>query len=156
MRGSCGMEPMHVTVCRVFSQANPTCTASVCDVSPTAIANLQTTLQNEGIDSERVHVAVHDAASPAGCPLICRRPADICMLIFTLSAVPPDHMHTMLETALQCLRPGGLLLVRDYGCYDMVQLRFPAAQRIDDGLYYRYAHADYDAATSSCFHVVVS
>ena len=128
---------MHATVCHMCMQANPTCTASVCDVSPTAIANLQTTLQTQGIDSHRVLVAVHDATSPTECPLICQRPADICMLICTLSAVPPDLMHAMLQTSLQCLRPGGLLLVRDYGCYDMVQLRFPPAQRIEDGLYYR-------------------
>ena len=44
----------------------------------------------------------------------------------------------ILEGAFKLLRPGGQLLIRDYGQFDMVSLRFPATQRLDDGLYYRY------------------
>lgn len=118
-------------------QANPSCTATVCDVSPTAIANLKSILQSEGIDQQRVHASVLDAASAAGSSPICQTPANICMIVFTLSAVPPDEMHLMLERAFESLSPGGLLLIRDYGWLDMVSTRFPPEQRIDQGLYYR-------------------
>lgn len=118
-------------------QENLTCTATVCDVSPTAIANLQAVLEAEGIDPQRVQASVRDAACKERVP-VCPVPADICLLVFTLSAVPPDQMHVMLERAFESLSPGGCLLIRDYGWLDMVSMRFPAEQRLADRLYYRY------------------
>ena len=39
--------------------------------------------------------------------------------------------------ALQALRPGGLLLVRDHGLYDITQLRIPAERQVGPRLYRR-------------------
>eukprot|EP01025_Chloroclados_australasicus_P067407 TRINITY_DN93219_c0_g1_i1.p1 TRINITY_DN93219_c0_g1~~TRINITY_DN93219_c0_g1_i1.p1 ORF type:complete len:118 (-),score=12.32 TRINITY_DN93219_c0_g1_i1:229-546(-) len=46
-------------------------------------------------------------------------------------------MARMLTLMFNALRPGGLLLVRDYGLYDMTSLRFPPSQRLQDRLYFR-------------------
>ena len=54
------------------------------------------------------------------------------LLIFTLSAVPPVDMKSLLEAAYNALAPEGHLLIRDYGLYDMAMLRFPYAQCLDD------------------------
>jgi hypothetical protein len=48
-------------------------------------------------------------------------------------------MAAVLALAWSALRPGGLLLVRDYGLYDMTQLRFPGTQKLDERLYGRCA-----------------
>lgn len=40
--------------------------------------------------------------------------ADAVLLVFTLSAVPPCRMEAVLRHAYSSLRPGGLLLFRDY------------------------------------------
>ncbi|KAK9785775.1 hypothetical protein WJX73_000072 [Symbiochloris irregularis] len=56
--------------------------------------------------------------------------ADVCMIIFTLAALDPAHMHHMLLAAWQALRPGGLLLVRDHGILDLTHLRLPGEQQL--------------------------
>lgn len=51
-------------------------------------------------------------------------------LIFTLSAVPPYRMPTAISECFSVLKPGGLLLFRDYGLYDMTMLRFESNQKV--------------------------
>ncbi len=66
-------------------------------------------------------------------PLIthcCVGGVDIVMLIFTLSAIPVASMPNVLAKVLAVLKPGGYLLFRDYGLYDMTMLRFAPSQRI--------------------------
>lgn len=123
-------------------KANATCRATACDVSPTAVALLREVVEAAGIASARVCAFAHDAtAAPVEAavsgPRLVGLCADICLLVFTLSAVQPDKMRGMLELARSTLRPGGLLLVRDYGLYDMTALRFPPEQRLADRLYHR-------------------
>ncbi|KAF9606146.1 hypothetical protein IFM89_023199 [Coptis chinensis] len=50
--------------------------------------------------------------------------------IFTLSAVPFQSMVTAIVECLSVLKPGGLLLFRDYGLYDMTMLRFEPNKRV--------------------------
>ncbi|KAK3241320.1 hypothetical protein CYMTET_48901 [Cymbomonas tetramitiformis] len=63
--------------------------------------------------------------------------ADHALLVFVASAVHPARTVTFLRHAAAAVRPGGCLLFRDYGLYDMTMLRFPAAQRLDERLYKR-------------------
>eukprot|EP00884_Botryococcus_braunii_P005972 jgi/Botrbrau1/15376/Bobra.43_2s0007.1 len=58
-------------------------------------------------------------------------------LIFTLAAVRPQEMPLMLAKAFEALRPGGLLLLRDHGLYDLTQLRLPPKHRLSKNLYRR-------------------
>ncbi len=44
---------------------------------------------------------------------------DCVLLVFTLSAIPPHQAATVLRQVQQALKPGGRLLFRDYGVYDM-------------------------------------
>lgn len=60
----------------------------------------------------------------------CAGGMDFITMIFTLSAIPFDIMPTTIEQCVSVLKPGGLLLFRDYGLYDMTMLRFLPHQRI--------------------------
>ncbi|KAG6524377.1 hypothetical protein ZIOFF_014286 [Zingiber officinale] len=60
----------------------------------------------------------------------CIGGVDFVTMIFTLSAIPFKRMPSVIEKCLSVLRPGGLLLFRDYGLYDMTMLRFLSEQRV--------------------------
>jgi len=55
---------------------------------------------------------------------------DFITMIFTLSAIPFAIMPSTIEQCVCVLKPGGLLLFRDYGLYDMTMLRFLTHQRV--------------------------
>ena len=46
-------------------------------------------------------------------------------------------MQTIIDRIYRYLKPGGLLLFRDYGQYDMTQVRFKAGHCIEDNFYVR-------------------
>lgn len=60
----------------------------------------------------------------------CAGGMDFITLIFTLSAVPFQNMPTAILECISVLKPGGLLLFRDYGLYDMTMLRFEPKKRV--------------------------
>lgn len=64
---------------------------------------------------------------------------DIALLVFVLSAIEPVNMAVVLRKILNALKPGGLLLFRDYGLYDMTQMRFVAKKnrKIEESFYVR-------------------
>ncbi|KAI0050991.1 methyltransferase [Auriscalpium vulgare] len=63
--------------------------------------------------------------------------ADIVVLIFVLSALHPDEWHRAITNMHKILKPGGLVLMRDYGRYDLTQLRFKGGRLLDDNFYIR-------------------
>lgn len=62
---------------------------------------------------------------------------DIATLVFVLSAIHPDKFSTVLKNIYSVLKPGGILLFRDYGLYDMAQIRFKPGHKIDENFYMR-------------------
>ncbi|KAL4191416.1 hypothetical protein AMTRI_Chr07g80430 [Amborella trichopoda] len=57
--------------------------------------------------------------------------------IFTLSSVPFRSMPFVIANCYSVLKPGSLLLFRDYGLYDMTMLRFLPTQRVGNREYKR-------------------
>lgn len=64
-------------------------------------------------------------------------PVHMVSLIFVLSAVHPDKFLKALRLTASVLCPGGVLVFRDYGLYDMAQLRFGRGNKIGDNFYVR-------------------
>jgi len=64
---------------------------------------------------------------------------DIATLIFMLSAVSPEKMMGVLERVFSVLRPGGVVLVRDYGVCDLTHVRFLAknGRKLEENFYLR-------------------
>ncbi|PRD27320.1 UNVERIFIED_CONTAM: Methyltransferase-like protein 6 [Trichonephila clavipes] len=62
---------------------------------------------------------------------------DVATMIFVLSAIHPDKMHFVLKNVFEVIRPGGMLLIRDYGLYDQAMLRFGPGQKLDENFYVR-------------------
>jgi SAM-dependent methyltransferase len=60
---------------------------------------------------------------------------DLVLVLFCLSAISPQHMQTVISKLTKCLRPGGLLMFRDYGRYDEAQLRFSKGHRLGEHFY---------------------
>lgn len=62
---------------------------------------------------------------------------DIIVLIFVLSALHPNEWQKAVTNVRTMLKPGGLVLVRDYGRYDLPQIRFGKGRMLDDNFYIR-------------------
>lgn len=62
---------------------------------------------------------------------------DLITLVFVLSAIHPEKFKIVVENMRKLLKPGGMILFRDYGLHDMAQLRFKAGSKISENLYVR-------------------
>ena len=112
---------------------HPAARATACDISATSLRQLRAAAAADGIDARRVRAFVADATDRALAAALAADPADVALIMFTLSAVTPGAdggMAAMLANAAAGLRPGGRLCVRDHGVGDLVQLRIPPAQAV--------------------------
>ena len=75
-----------------------------------------------------------------GLPEPCKGVADIATLLFCLSAVPPGDHATAAAHAVQALKPGGVLVIRDYGRYNQAKLQLAGqrAKRLTEHYYVKH------------------
>ncbi|KAJ8103270.1 S-adenosyl-L-methionine-dependent methyltransferase [Lipomyces tetrasporus] len=62
---------------------------------------------------------------------------DFIILIFVFSALAPEQWAVAIRNVDRLLKPGGEVLFRDYGRYDMAQLRFKGGRLLQDSFYVR-------------------
>lgn len=65
---------------------------------------------------------------------------DFVTLVFCLSAISPDHFPGVIARLSKLLKPGGMMLIRDYGLGDLAEERFAkeaADKKLGDNFYVR-------------------
>ena len=66
--------------------------------------------------------------------------SNISLLLFVLSAISPDKMAQAAKNVAASLKPGGILLLRDYGRYDQAQIKLGMSRnkRLSDNFYVKH------------------
>ncbi|XP_039556985.1 tRNA N(3)-methylcytidine methyltransferase METTL2-like [Passer montanus] len=105
-----------------------------CDFSTTAVDLVQ---NNAEYDSSRCFAFVHDLCNDQSPFPMPEESLDVVILIFVLSAILPEKMQCIVTRLSRLLKPGGMILLRDYGRYDLAQLRFKKGQCLSDNFYVR-------------------
>eukprot|EP00066_Takifugu_rubripes_P002805 XP_003964944.1 PREDICTED: methyltransferase-like protein 2A isoform X1 [Takifugu rubripes] len=105
-----------------------------CDFSSTAVDLVKT---NPEYNLGRCFAFVHDLSDVEANYPIPDGTLDVIVLIFVLSALHPIKMQASISRLARLLKPGGVMLLRDYGRYDMAQLRFKKGRCLSDNFYVR-------------------
>lgn len=105
-----------------------------CDFSPRAVDFVRS---NPLYDEKHIKAFQCDITTQQVHEHIDTESLDVCTMIFVLSAIHPDKFKDVVQNLWKVLKPGGLLLFRDYGLYDMAQLRFKPGHKIAENLYMR-------------------
>ncbi|XP_004597420.2 tRNA N(3)-methylcytidine methyltransferase METTL2A isoform X1 [Ochotona princeps] len=105
-----------------------------CDFASRAVELVQT---HPEYDPSRCFAFVHDLCDEGQHYPVPEASLDVIVLIFVLSAIVPDKMQQAVGRLARLLRPGGMMLLRDYGRYDMAQLRFKKGQCLSGNFYVR-------------------
>lgn len=105
-----------------------------CDFSPRAVDFVK---ENPLYSSERCSAFQCDLTKDELRGSIPESSVDVATLIFVLSAVHPDKMQQALENIHRVLKPGGIVLFRDYGLNDHAMLRFKVGNKLGENFYVR-------------------
>lgn len=105
-----------------------------CDLSSKAIELLKT---NPIYSEAQVKAFQTDITTTNIFDEIPKETLDIVTLIFVLSAIDPSNYLKIAKNLFALLKPEGYILFRDYGLYDMTQLRFKPGHKISDNFYMR-------------------
>jgi len=121
-------------------QQNQTATVYAADFCHAALDAAVRNASDAGVHDGRFIPLLYDPTDPSGDPWekLERKPRlDGITMLFMLSAVRPEDMKVVLESANRLLTKGGKVYFRDYGMYDLTQLRFPPEHVLGEKLYRR-------------------
>lgn len=105
-----------------------------CDFSPRAV---QFVKAHPLYDQRTITAFQCDITKDRLVETVPREGVDVVTMIFVLSAIQPDNMSEALRNVHETLKPGGLVLLRDYGLFDQAMLRFAPGHKIDANFYVR-------------------
>jgi tRNAThr (cytosine32-N3)-methyltransferase len=113
---------------------NPDLFVYAADFSSTAVQVVQS---NPDYDTTRSNAFVWDLASKDLPEMIEPGSLDIIVMIFVFSALAPEQWDQAIKNIHLMLKPGGLVLFRDYGRHDLAQLRFKEKRLLKENFYIR-------------------
>ncbi|XP_050419469.1 tRNA N(3)-methylcytidine methyltransferase METTL2 [Patella vulgata] len=118
----------------VQTNNNPDLMVYCCDFSATGVGHVK---DHPDYDPSRCHAFVCDISNPESTVPFPECSLDIIIMIFVLSAIHPDKFASVIDRLTKYLKPGGVILFRDYGRYDMAQLRFKKGRCLSENFYVR-------------------
>ena len=134
-------------------KGNPVTKVTAVDFSESAVIHAREAVKQAGLDTIRCEAFTCDLSQDLKSMALSEQThenqeigsirrldgigADAVLMMFMLSAVPPHRMKQSILNAYNCLKPGGYLFFRDYGMYDLTQLRLPQEQRLGKKVYHR-------------------
>ncbi|KAL7309460.1 hypothetical protein PS15m_011540 [Mucor circinelloides] len=113
---------------------NPDLFVYAADYSSTAVDVVR---GNRHYDPSRSSAFVWDLSSAEIPQEIEPESLDMIVLIFVLSALAPEQWDQAIKNIYKMLKPGGLVMFRDYGRYDLAQLRFKKNRLLKENFYIR-------------------
>lgn len=117
---------------------NPDLTIHAYDYSPHAVKLVQHNPLYLSPTTGSVRASVWDVTSSDGLPPdVEPGSVDIVILVFVMSALHPDEWGQGISNIYKMLKPGGLVVLRDYGRHDLTQLRFKSGRLLDENFYIR-------------------
>jgi len=122
------------TIFPLLSSDNPNLHVYGCDYSQEAINVVKT---NPLYSSSSCTAFVWDITAKSIPDEISPESMDVIILVFVLSALLPSEWLMAVNNIYRILKPGGIVLFRDYGRYDLTQLRFRPQRLLQDNLYVR-------------------
>lgn len=105
-----------------------------CDFSPRAVEFVRS---NKKYDETKIKVFQCDITTDTVHQHIPSNSLDIISMIFVLSAITPEKFDAVVKNLRKLLKTNGIVLFRDYGRYDMAQLRFKSGHKITENFYMR-------------------
>ncbi|KAJ4456351.1 putative RNA-binding protein 39 [Paratrimastix pyriformis] len=118
-------------------KVNPLLRCHAFDLSRQAVGYLKC---HDDYDPVRVNAFVWDLAR-GPFPVWANVPdesVDIATNIFILSALTMAQVPLVLRRLSQKIKPGGVVIVRDYAQNDLAQVRFDQSRKLDENLYVRW------------------
>jgi SAM-dependent methyltransferase len=113
---------------------NPELFVYCCDFSKTAVDIVR---NHEQFEKERCCPFVLDITDENPVVPFPDGSLDAVIMIFVISAISPNKFVNAARNIRRFLKPGGLVLLRDYGRFDLAQLRFRDGRCISENFYMR-------------------
>ena len=104
------------------------------DLSKRAIEFVQ---KNENYDEKYCRAYVCDIVQNEFPNEIKLNEINYSLMLFVLSSIHPSHYINVFYKIFQCLKNDGYLFFRDYGRYDLAQLRFKPRAKLSENFYVR-------------------
>jgi tRNAThr (cytosine32-N3)-methyltransferase len=125
---------------------NPQLRLHACDFSKNAVEVIKSSPEFNSADMVgKLEASVWDIASPKNPETgayqlpegLEPESVDVVVLIFIFSALAPSQWKQAVENVWQLLKPGGIVLFRDYGRGDLAQVRFKKGRWMEENFYVR-------------------
>ncbi|XP_027020645.1 mRNA N(3)-methylcytidine methyltransferase METTL8 isoform X2 [Tachysurus fulvidraco] len=98
---------------------------------------IQLVKEHPDYDPAVCHAFVHDICDDVSMFPFPQESLDVIAVVFVLSSIHPERIQRVVNRLAGYLKHGGIILFRDYGRYDLAQLRFKKGQCLSDNFYTR-------------------
>ncbi|KAG8970657.1 hypothetical protein FRC05_000515 [Tulasnella sp. 425] len=121
----------------ISANKNPQLKIWACDFSKHAVRVVKSNPLYSNPPCGTVRSSVWDLSSQTLPEGLEPESVDIAVMIFVLSALHPTEWAQAIANIFTLLKPGGFVVLRDYGRHDLTQLRFKEGRLLDENFYIR-------------------